>query len=503
MGARLSATASSLALLLGFAAAPAAAQSVIYSGATDSVTVNTSVLDQLGPGAGSGADAPGVRVYGTAQGSGNFPPDQMPRSFSNVGNLTPPQQRVPAQPAQPMQTAAPQQPQAPSSSTAGLTPTQRLQQPQPSTQPAPTGTRTASTTAASSTTARSTAASSQSGSSAPTPSVTGVNDSATPSGPEDMSADPAATQEEDSRQAPTPTVTGGTSGSAMAESTVEETQQDSGMASTTVPEGTVAGETKVADAVENPPPPDSAVPESEPEPEPQAAAESATDSASREIEPSSEASAESTSASMTGASSAAASDTPEPPPAPEPPEAPASAAPAGEATQSETATADASASTAGEPEPAEAASAEETETASTETASTEPEAAAEEAPEEGSGNAQTAARTTGPGPMQGGVLRVVFESAESELPEDVKPQLKELAQSLLQEEDTRIQLLAYADGDSAESSRARRLSLARALKVRGYLIDQGIRSTRMDVRALGSNVPDGPPDRVDIQAAPR
>ena len=105
--------------------------------------------------------------------------------------------------------------------------------------------------------------------------------------------------------------------------------------------------------------------------------------------------------------------------------------------------------------------------------------------------------------MQGGVLRVVFETAGSELPEDAKPHLKELAQKLLQEDDTRIQLLAYADGDSSESSRARRLSLARALKVRGYLIDQGIRSTRMDVRALGNNVPDGPPDRVDIQAAPR
>ncbi len=50
-------------------------------------------------------------------------------------------------------------------------------------------------------------------------------------------------------------------------------------------------------------------------------------------------------------------------------------------------------------------------------------------------------------------------------------------------------------------SKARRLSLSRALAVRAFLIDQGVRSTRMDVRALGDKVQDGPSDRVDI--APR
>ena len=42
------------------------------------------------------------------------------------------------------------------------------------------------------------------------------------------------------------------------------------------------------------------------------------------------------------------------------------------------------------------------------------------------------------------------------------------------------------------------MSLSRALAVRAYLIDQGVRSTRMDVRALGSKVGDGPADRVDV-----
>ena len=50
---------------------------------------------------------------------------------------------------------------------------------------------------------------------------------------------------------------------------------------------------------------------------------------------------------------------------------------------------------------------------------------------------------------------------------------------------------------------ARRLSLSRALQVRSYLIDQGVRSTRIDVRALGANVPSGPADRVDIKTVQR
>jgi outer membrane protein OmpA-like peptidoglycan-associated protein len=45
---------------------------------------------------------------------------------------------------------------------------------------------------------------------------------------------------------------------------------------------------------------------------------------------------------------------------------------------------------------------------------------------------------------------------------------------------------------AAESNRRR------ALAVRRYLIEKGILTGRMDVRALGNRIPDGPPDRVDI-----
>jgi hypothetical protein len=61
----------------------------------------------------------------------------------------------------------------------------------------------------------------------------------------------------------------------------------------------------------------------------------------------------------------------------------------------------------------------------------------------------------------------------------------------------RLQLLGYAGSTQDSASKARRTSLFRALSVRTYLMKQGVRSTRMDVRALGNRVEDGSPDRVD------
>jgi outer membrane protein OmpA-like peptidoglycan-associated protein len=63
--------------------------------------------------------------------------------------------------------------------------------------------------------------------------------------------------------------------------------------------------------------------------------------------------------------------------------------------------------------------------------------------------------------------------------------------------------VAYAAGNDDATSQARRLSLSRALAVRSYLIEHGVRSTRMDVRALGNKVPEGPPDRVDVMLVRR
>ncbi len=67
------------------------------------------------------------------------------------------------------------------------------------------------------------------------------------------------------------------------------------------------------------------------------------------------------------------------------------------------------------------------------------------------------------------------------------------------DDDIRIQLMGFASNGGGSASQARRSSLFRALAVRTYLMKEGIRSTRMDVRALGqTNVEGVPPDRVDV-----
>jgi outer membrane protein OmpA-like peptidoglycan-associated protein len=62
----------------------------------------------------------------------------------------------------------------------------------------------------------------------------------------------------------------------------------------------------------------------------------------------------------------------------------------------------------------------------------------------------------------------------------------------------RIEIRAYAAAPGDDFGAARRLSLKRALAVRGVLMREGIRSTRMDVRALGGSQSGGDPDRVDL-----
>jgi len=96
-------------------------------------------------------------------------------------------------------------------------------------------------------------------------------------------------------------------------------------------------------------------------------------------------------------------------------------------------------------------------------------------------------------------IRVLFRDGSAELSGDAKRKLSAVATALQENTTMRVQLLAYAKASSEGASRARRLSLSRALAVRAYLIEQGVRSTRMDVRALGDKIGDGPADRVDIR----
>lgn len=95
-------------------------------------------------------------------------------------------------------------------------------------------------------------------------------------------------------------------------------------------------------------------------------------------------------------------------------------------------------------------------------------------------------------------LTILFETESARLPDSIRASLSKLSDRLSGDTALQIQILAYAEGDEENASKARRLSLSRALAVRSVLIDQGVRSTRIEVRALGNKVPEGPADRVDV-----
>jgi len=66
---------------------------------------------------------------------------------------------------------------------------------------------------------------------------------------------------------------------------------------------------------------------------------------------------------------------------------------------------------------------------------------------------------------------------------------------------TTFSITAFATGTPEDPSTPRRLSLSRALTVRSVLINEGVASIRIYVKALGATAPaiaDGPADRVDI-----
>ena len=103
----------------------------------------------------------------------------------------------------------------------------------------------------------------------------------------------------------------------------------------------------------------------------------------------------------------------------------------------------------------------------------------------------------------GAGTRVVFAADASKIPDAAKASLRNIAGAIKGKDGLRLQLLAYAGGDTLSASKARRLALSRALSVRSYLTEVGVRGNRIDVRALGNKVSDEPMNRVDVVVVER
>lgn len=122
-------------------------------------------------------------------------------------------------------------------------------------------------------------------------------------------------------------------------------------------------------------------------------------------------------------------------------------------------------------------------------------AEASKAPEAPAVTEQASAPTSAPadGPSQ-----VLFNGDNTKLSADGQSVLDGVISELGSSDKLRVQLMAYAAGEDLSSSKARRISLSRALSVRSYLIEKGVRSTRIDVRALGDKAEGDQKNRVDV-----
>ena len=109
-----------------------------------------------------------------------------------------------------------------------------------------------------------------------------------------------------------------------------------------------------------------------------------------------------------------------------------------------------------------------------------------------SATATTAATSTGNG------LRLTFAADQADLNPASAAAIDTIVQNAQASANSSFNVVAYAAGSPDDPSTARRLSLARALAVRSALIADGVASSRIYVRALGSQTSDGPPDRVDV-----
>ena len=94
-------------------------------------------------------------------------------------------------------------------------------------------------------------------------------------------------------------------------------------------------------------------------------------------------------------------------------------------------------------------------------------------------------------------VRVTFGPQDTELSATGESALMPIIEQMKTDEAVRVRLMAYANGSDDSPSSVRRLSLNRAIAVREFLMDQGVQSTRIEVRALGDQSEDGEPDRVD------
>ena len=103
-----------------------------------------------------------------------------------------------------------------------------------------------------------------------------------------------------------------------------------------------------------------------------------------------------------------------------------------------------------------------------------------------------------PPEMTNAPITLTFSPEEKDLPLSAATSLASVTERMNADSSLRVQLLGYASSADGSPSSVRRMSLSRALSVREFLMDAGIQSTRIEVRALGDQIESGNPNRVDV-----
>lgn len=107
---------------------------------------------------------------------------------------------------------------------------------------------------------------------------------------------------------------------------------------------------------------------------------------------------------------------------------------------------------------------------------------------------------TSPGADTAQVEEIAFivDPGSSRIPDQTQTKLLGIAQDLKNAPLARVEIRAYTPVKGQSQSDPRRLSLARWLAVRDYLVQQGVADDRIDGRALASSPSEPNADRVEL-----
>jgi len=95
-------------------------------------------------------------------------------------------------------------------------------------------------------------------------------------------------------------------------------------------------------------------------------------------------------------------------------------------------------------------------------------------------------------------MTLEFDRASESLSPAAHDKLQSVIAQMNADDSAKLQVRAYATGDDGSKAAARSKSLTRATEVRSFLMDNGIKPTRIIVRAMGQETDRKPLDRIDL-----